>query len=87
MPSQRATSVTMAQNQQTHKSKWGVGAFFQQAVAGVESRLDNILLDDEERQKASGVKPVDNGTTGASVNRSPAGCMIYMLNIGYMRSG
>lgn len=38
----------MTQNPQTPKSKWGMGSFFQQAVAGVESRLDNILADGEE---------------------------------------
>ncbi|KAJ5950984.1 uncharacterized protein N7479_009397 [Penicillium vulpinum] len=40
----------MTQNSQTQKSKWGVGSFFQQAVAGVESRLDHILMDDEGNQ-------------------------------------
>ncbi|KAG9248729.1 TATA element modulatory factor 1 DNA binding-domain-containing protein [Calycina marina] len=34
-------------------SRWGVGAFLQQAVAGVESRLDTILADDQEAGKAA----------------------------------
>jgi hypothetical protein len=34
-------------NSQTSKSKWGVGSFFQQAVAGVESRLDTILAEED----------------------------------------
>ena len=34
-------------NSQTPKSKWGVGSFFQQAVAGVESRLDTILAEED----------------------------------------
>ncbi|KAJ5794105.1 M protein repeat protein [Penicillium paradoxum] len=40
----------MAQNSQTQKPKWGMGSFFQQAVAGVESRLDHILMDEENNQ-------------------------------------
>ncbi|KAJ5382915.1 M protein repeat protein [Penicillium concentricum] len=40
----------MAQNSQTQKQKWGVGSFFQQAVAGVESRLDHILMDEDGNQ-------------------------------------
>ncbi|KAE8376286.1 TATA element modulatory factor 1 TATA binding-domain-containing protein [Aspergillus bertholletiae] len=31
--------------------KWKVGSFLQQAVAGVESKLDLILADDEQRQQ------------------------------------
>lgn len=31
--------------------KWKVGSFFQQAVAGVESKLDLILADEEQRQQ------------------------------------
>lgn len=77
----------MAQNQQTQKSKWGVGAFFQQAVAGVESRLDNILLDEEERQKTSSPKPGETGSAGASANRSPTGCRICTPNIGFIWNG
>ncbi|KAJ5677881.1 uncharacterized protein N7477_003514 [Penicillium maclennaniae] len=62
----------MAQNSQTQKAKWGVGNFFQQAVAGVESRLDNILLDDEERKKAANAKPAEAKSTEAPVTKSPA---------------
>lgn len=76
----------MAQNPQAQKSKWGVGAFFQQAVAGVESRLDNILLDEEERQKASSAVSGENRDAGSPVTRSPAGCTDSMLNIVPIRS-
>lgn len=65
----------MAQNSQTQKPKWGVGNFFQQAVAGVESRLDNILLDEEERKKAANAKPAEPANTEATITKSPTGCM------------
>ncbi|KAJ5185479.1 hypothetical protein N7491_006655 [Penicillium cf. griseofulvum] len=47
----------MAQNSQAPKQKWGVGSFFQQAVAGVESRLDHILMDEDGNQTGSNAKP------------------------------
>lgn len=71
----------MAQDSQAQsKPKWGVGSFFQQAVAGVESRLDNILLDEEERQKnaTANAKPESEAkveTKNTPLTRSPAGCM------------
>lgn len=71
----------MAQHSQGQKSKWGVGAFFQSAVGGLESRLDNLLLDEEERQKTTSPKPAPNGSTGPSVSRSPAGCTNYLMKI------
>lgn len=64
----------MAQNSQAPKSKWGVGSFFQQAVAGVESRLDNILMDQEDAQKAANAKSKDAESTAPPISRSPAGC-------------
>ncbi|KAJ5802633.1 uncharacterized protein N7503_005083 [Penicillium pulvis] len=66
----------MAQDSQNpSKPKWGVGSFFQQAVAGVESRLDHILLDEEERQKnaAANAKPQEAETKNTPFTRSPAG--------------
>ncbi|KAJ5527564.1 hypothetical protein N7513_011723 [Penicillium frequentans] len=66
----------MAQDSQNpSKPKWGVGSFFQQAVAGVESRLDHILLDEEERQKnaAANAKPQETETKNTPLTRSPAG--------------
>ncbi|KAJ5160328.1 uncharacterized protein N7482_007332 [Penicillium canariense] len=63
----------MAQNPQTSKPKWGMGNFFQQAVAGVESRLDNILMDQEEAQKASNAKLKEAESPGPPISRSPAG--------------
>lgn len=66
---------------QGQKPKWGMGNFFQQAVAGVESRLDNILMDEEERQKNAPAKPKDGETAApaaqASISRSPAGCTAF----------
>lgn len=68
----------MAQNPQAPKSKWGVGNFLQQAVAGVESRLDNILMDQEEAQKASNTKPKEAETSASPISRSPAGCKAHL---------
>jgi hypothetical protein len=77
----------MAQNSQSQKPKWGMGNFFQQAVAGVESRLDNILLDEEERKKAANAKPAEAASTDAPITRSPTGCMSPVSNICYLRNG
>lgn len=61
--------VIMAQNSQGPKPKWKVGSFLQQAVAGVESKLDLILSEEEHQQHlqqmqsknaAAKVKQVDN---------------------------
>lgn len=41
----------MAQNPQGSKPKWKVGSFLQQAVAGVESKLDLILAEEEEQKQ------------------------------------
>lgn len=41
----------MAQNPQGSKQKWKVGSFLQQAVAGVESKLDLILAEEEQQQQ------------------------------------
>lgn len=68
----------MAQDSQAAKSKWGVGNFFQQAVAGVESRLDNILLDQDENPAPPAAKPEKNENASAPVSRSPSGCMQFM---------
>jgi hypothetical protein len=46
-------------NAQQTKSRWGVGALLQQAVSGVESRLDTILANDDEPSKLSGQKADD----------------------------
>lgn len=70
----------MSQDSQGQKPKWGMGNFFQQAVAGVESRLDNILMDEEERAK-NGLPKAKEGETVATqppISRSPAGCMIFV---------
>ncbi|KAK2761560.1 hypothetical protein FQN54_001388 [Arachnomyces sp. PD_36] len=44
-------------------SKWGVGSFFQQAVAGVESRLDTILAEEDAAPNKS------TGTRGAQLEQ------------------
>ncbi|KAJ5091823.1 M protein repeat protein [Penicillium alfredii] len=57
----------MAQNSQAAKQKWGMGSFFQQAVAGVESRLDNILMDpDEIATKPASAKATETEKAEAS---------------------
>lgn len=44
------TSGTMSQN------KWKVGSFLQQAVAGVESRLDQMLTEEEDAKRQQQMK-------------------------------
>ncbi|KAJ6156930.1 hypothetical protein N7497_005815 [Penicillium chrysogenum] len=61
----------MAQNSQTQKPKWGVGSFFQQAVAGVESRLDHILMDEEGNQSNSTAKPTETQGGEAPPTKAP----------------
>ncbi|KAJ5862840.1 hypothetical protein N7455_006908 [Penicillium solitum] len=61
----------MAQNSQTQKPKWGVGSFFQQAVAGVESRLDHILMDEEGNQTGSTAKPTEAQGGEAPPTKAP----------------
>lgn len=59
----------MSQNPQGSKSKWKVGSFLQQAVAGVESKLDLILAEEEgqKQQQAKNVatKPRQTEQTGS----------------------
>ncbi|RAH66129.1 M protein repeat protein [Aspergillus aculeatinus CBS 121060] len=58
----------MAQNSQSNKPKWKVGSFLQQAVAGVESRLDQILAEEEDQKqvqaKNAATKPKPTEQTG-----------------------
>ncbi|KAK9853196.1 hypothetical protein MYU51_006973 [Penicillium brevicompactum] len=61
----------MAQESSTQKPKWGMGSFFQQAVAGVESRLDHILMDENGNQTNSNGKPVDTQTGETPAAKSP----------------
>ncbi|PYH92194.1 hypothetical protein BO71DRAFT_357882 [Aspergillus ellipticus CBS 707.79] len=63
----------MSQNPQGSKPKWKVGSFLQQAVAGVESRLDLILAEEEDQKQqaarnAAG-KPKQTEQTG-NISRS-----------------
>ncbi|BDD54742.1 hypothetical protein MPDQ_003365 [Monascus purpureus] len=62
----------MTQNSQATRPKWAVGSFFQQAVAGVESRLDLILADpDEAPSKNAATKAKqDERQTTESLSRS-----------------
>ena len=71
----------MTQNSQAPKSKWGVGTLFQQAVAGVESRLDNILLDPEDQAKLSSAKVHETENKEAPLSKSPAGCKDAKLHL------
>lgn len=61
----------MAQNSQTQKSKWGMGSFLQQAVAGVESRLDHILMDEENNQTT---KPTEAHDGPPQPTKPPVPC-------------
>jgi hypothetical protein len=61
----------MSQNSQQANKKWGVGSFFQQAVAGVESRLDHILMEEEASQNSSTAKPSDVQSGEASAKKTP----------------
>lgn len=62
----------MAQESSTQKPKWGMGSFFQQAVAGVESRLDNILMDEHGNQTNSAGKPLDSQDGEPPAAKAPA---------------
>lgn len=65
---------------QSGKSKWGMTALLQQAVSGVESRLDTILANDEDLPK----KPAKDeqkpaGTTKcADASVGPCGVADFM---------
>lgn len=75
-------SLTMAQNpaqnpqpQQGPKQKWKVGSFLQQAVAGVESKLDLILAEEEQQQQLQQLQQMQsrNAATKAKQADSPGG--------------
>jgi hypothetical protein len=68
----------MAQESKTQKQKWGMGSFLQQAVAGVESRLDHILMDEEGNQTSATAKPIENEIGEASPAKAPAACTSFM---------
>ncbi|RAH61006.1 M protein repeat protein [Aspergillus piperis CBS 112811] len=63
----------MSQGSQGSKPKWKVGSFLQQAVAGVESRLDLILAEEEDQKQSQAkhatAKPKPNEQT-SSISRS-----------------
>ncbi|KAL2003945.1 hypothetical protein VTN02DRAFT_1464 [Thermoascus thermophilus] len=70
----------MSQNPLPTKSKWGVGSFLQQAVAGVESKLDIILANEEDLPPKSApgkAKPAEDSAHqgGASAQKSAAGSL------------
>ncbi|CAG8109836.1 unnamed protein product [Penicillium olsonii] len=65
----------MAQDSSTQKQKWGMGSFFQQAVAGVESRLDNILMDESGNQTNTTGKAAENANGDKPATKSPAASM------------
>lgn len=75
----------MAQNQQPQKSKWGVGSFLQQAVAGVESRLDLMLADSEDLPpKAAATKSKSNENVsqmaGSTVTKPRTPCKMTVAS-------
>ena len=49
--------MSQSQSPQSSKPKWAVGSFLQQAVAGVESRLDHILADPEDLAEKNKTPP------------------------------
>ena len=53
-------ALTMAQTPQSPKQKWKVGSFFQQAVAGVESKLDLILAEEEDKKQLEQLQAKSN---------------------------
>ena len=55
----------MAQDPQGNKPKWKVGSFLQQAVAGVESKLDLILAEEEQEKQLQQQMQNKNATTKA----------------------
>lgn len=63
----------MDQNPNAPKPKWGMGSFFQQAVAGMESRLDNFLTEGEEAPQTVPAKAARPRQTGISPARSSTG--------------
>ncbi|KAL5356984.1 TATA element modulatory factor 1 TATA binding-domain-containing protein [Aspergillus floccosus] len=60
----------MAQNTQGSKPKWKVGSFLQQAVAGVESRLDLILSEEDDRTQLPSRPASANTTQTGNLSRS-----------------
>jgi hypothetical protein len=60
----------MPSNAPQGKNKWGVGSFFQQAVSGVESRLDVILAYDEDLPSSN--KVAKDGDTASQPNAATA---------------
>lgn len=75
------TTQTMAQNTQGSKPKWKVGSFLQQAVAGVESKLDFILSEEEQQQQQQQMQ-ARNAAAKARRAESPSqntgGGMVFM---------
>ena len=65
----------MAQNPQGSKQKWKVGSFLQQAVAGVESKLDLILAEEEQQQQQQQQQQMQSRNAAAKAKQveSPGG--------------
>jgi hypothetical protein len=61
--------AVMASDAQPKKSKWGVSALLQQAVSGVESRLDVILANEDELPtKTTPQKPTNRDERSSSTS-------------------
>ncbi|RAL11415.1 M protein repeat protein [Aspergillus homomorphus CBS 101889] len=66
----------MAQNSQGNKPKWKVGSFLQQAVAGVESRLDQILAEEEDQKQLQA-----KSTATKSKSTEQPGSMVHSVHL------
>lgn len=64
----------MASNMQTTKSRWGVSSLLQQAVSGVESRLDVLLANEEDFQKKPLSKEERINQSGSPTPKQVVGC-------------
>jgi hypothetical protein len=63
----------MSSNAAPTKPRWAVGAFLQSAVSGVESRLDNILANDEEALRKPGLKGDERASLSTTATAKAAG--------------
>jgi hypothetical protein len=70
----------MASPRRPAKQTSGWGGFLQQAVASVESKLDNILADEEDRPVKGSTSLVPNPENVAS-NKRETGLWQYVLEL------
>jgi len=70
----------MAQNPQGSKPKWKVGSFLQQAVAGVESKLDLILAEEEEQKQLQQMQS-KNAAAKVQGQQNGGGMALYTIHV------